>query len=60
MGKTLHIPPLGWAPRPHQVAIWEDMLREVRNILVVGHRRIWESGVVFYTVGARRGRNPAA
>lgn len=43
MPRDIHIPPLGWHPRPHQLAIWRDMEREVPNILVVGHRRFGKS-----------------
>ena len=59
MAPPIHIPPLGWAPRPHQVAIWQDMLDEVRNILVVGHRRIGKSELMFHDVGRRAGMTPA-
>ena len=36
---TLTIPAGGWRPRPWQAAIWRDLERGVRNLLVFGHRR---------------------
>ena len=59
MPKQLHIPPIGWAPRVHQTAIWADMLAEVRNILVVGHRRIGKSELMLNDVGRRAAMTPA-
>lgn len=55
---TIHIPPLGWAPRPHQRAIWDDMLDEVKNILVVGHRRFGKSELMLNDVGRRAAMTP--
>lgn len=59
MATQIHIPPLGWAPRPHQQAIWDDMVAEVRNILVVGHRRFGKSELMLNDVGRRAAMTPA-
>lgn len=55
----IHIPPKGWGPRPHQVPIWTDMIQEVRNILVVGHRRFGKSELMLNDVGRRAAMTPA-
>lgn len=57
--QQIHIPPLGWAPRPHQRHIWRDMVEEVRNILVVGHRRFGKSELMLNDVGRRAAMTPA-
>lgn len=33
------IPAAGWTPAKHQMPVWEDMEREIPNILLVAHRR---------------------
>ena len=59
MPREIHIPPLGWHPRPHQVKIWADMEAEIKNILVVTHRRFGKDELGLNDCGRRAAMKPA-
>jgi len=41
-------PPLSWHPRPDQMGVWADLEHNVKNLLVIAHRR-WGKDELFMT-----------
>ena len=53
------IPAAGWSPRPHQMGVWADMEAEIRNILLVAHRRWGKDEIGLNDCAIRAAKTPA-
>lgn len=55
----IDLPAKGWAPRPHQMGVWADMEAQIKNILVIGHRRFGKDELGLNDTAINAARKPA-
>jgi len=56
---TMHLPALGWKPRPHQMKLWRYLMRGGKRAVAIWHRRAGKDEVCLHAMAVSMIKRPA-